>query len=99
MSARAPAVSLLTGLEGTQYVIALLSKQVVNALLFPAALLLLLLIFSIILRRWWAAVGACLLLMTVLGSVTGEHPSVDWVFGMLRAALTLFVLLRCGLLA
>src|SRR2546423_20417 len=54
---------------------------------------------GVIIRRWWAAVGALFLLMTLLGSVTGEHPSVDWLFGMLSAALVLVVLLRFGLLA
>jgi len=99
MPASAPAVSALTGLEGTQHVIALFAQQVVNALLFPAGLLLLLLIFSIIFRRWWAAVGAAFLLISILGTLTAENPSVDWPFGMLSAALILVVLLRFGLLA
>ncbi|MDQ5835535.1 MAG: serine/threonine protein kinase [Acidobacteriota bacterium] len=99
MPARAPAVSLLTGLEGTQYVIALLSKQVVNALITPAALLLLLLIFSIILRRWWAAVGAVFILITLISVLASEHPALDWAFAAANVALILLVLLRFGLLA
>jgi serine/threonine-protein kinase len=99
MPATTPLTPSLAGLEGTQYVIPLFISQVVNALVFPAALLLLLLIFSIIFRRWWAAVGALFLLLTVLGSVAGEHPSFDWLGEMLRSALILVVLLRFGLLA
>src|SRR5205085_8913701 len=99
MPASTPMVSSLTGLEGTQYVIAIFVGQVVNSLIFPAGLLLLLLIFSIIFRRWWVAVGAVFLLITLLGALTGEHPSVDWLFAMLNAALILFVLLRFGMLA
>src|SRR5437763_3089283 len=74
MPASTPMVSSLTGLEGTQYVIAIFVGQVVNSLIFPAGLLLLLLIFSIIFRRWWVAVGAVFLLITLLGALTGEHP-------------------------
>jgi hypothetical protein len=99
MPADAPAVSSLTGLEGTQYVIAIFAKQVVNALITPSGLLLLLLIFSIILRRWWAAVGAALLLMTLIGALAGEHPAVDWAFNLLVGGLILVALLRFGLLA
>jgi Protein kinase domain len=99
MPASAPAVSSLTGLEGTQYVISVFSLQVVNALVAPAGLLLLLLIFSIILRRWWAAVGAVFILITLIGVLASEHPALDWTFAAVNAALVLLVLLRFGLLA
>jgi serine/threonine-protein kinase len=100
MPASTPVVpAALIGLEGTQYAVAMLLALSVESLIFPAALLLLLLIFSIIFRRWWAAVAAVFLLATLLGAVTGEHPTVDWLFGALSAALMLFVLLRFGLLA
>nr|MDQ3743530.1 hypothetical protein [Acidobacteriota bacterium] len=80
-------------------VIALLSEQVVNALITPAALLLLLLIFSIILRRWWAAVGAVFILITLISVLASEHPALDWAFAAANVALILLVLLRFGLLA
>jgi hypothetical protein len=99
MPANAPGAASPSGLAGTQYVIALFVGQAVNALIFPSGLLLLLLIFSIIFRRWWAAVGAAFLLITVFGTLAGENPSIDWVFGALSAGLILFVLLRFGLLA
>jgi hypothetical protein len=99
MAATTPLTSVLTGFEGTQYVIGLFVGQIVNALLYPAALLLLLLLFSIIFRRWWIAVGAVFLMLTLLGALTSENPSIDWLFGMLNAALVLVVLLRFGLLA
>ena len=99
MPATTPAAPALIAFGGAQYVIALFIGQVINALISPAALLLLLLLFSIIFRRWWAAVGALFLLITLLGSVMGEHPSIDWLFGMSSAALILVVLLRFGLLA
>ena len=97
--ATTPLVPSLGGFTGMQYIIALLSAQIVNALLFPSALLFLLLLFSLIFRRWWAAVGVLFVLVALLGSATGEQPSTDWLFGTLGAALILFVLLRLGLLA
>ena len=99
MAASTPMSASLMGLSGAQYAPAILVAQAVTALIVPAGLLMLLLIFSIIFRRWWAAVGAVFLLMTVIGVLTGEHPSVDWVFAAAGAALILFVLLRFGLLA
>ena len=82
-----------------QYAIPLLGAQATNALIVPAALMLLLLLFSILLRREWAAIALIFVLFTLLGSWRGEHHSIDWVFALADTALTLFILLRFGLLA
>jgi serine/threonine-protein kinase len=99
MPASTPLGTSLSGLDGTQYAVALVAAQGINALILPSVLLFLLLIFSIVLRRRWAAAGMLFVVMTLLGAQSGEHPSIDWLFAMLSAALTLFVLLRLGLLA
>jgi serine/threonine-protein kinase len=99
MSATTPPATSLTGLEGTQYAAALLAAQAIDALIGPSVLLFLFLIFSIVLRRRWVAAGVLFLVITLLGAQSGEHPSIDWLFAMASAALTLFVLLRLGLLA
>jgi serine/threonine protein kinase len=99
MPATTPLIIFPGSLAGTRYVIPLLATQAINALIVPASLMLLLLLFSILLRREWAAIALILALATLVGWWAGERPSVDWLFALAGASLTIFILLRFGLLA
>jgi serine/threonine-protein kinase len=94
-----PAAIELRGLLEPQLLAALTSAQVLNSLLTPALTMLLLLLVSIILRREWAAIAVVWLLFAVLGGLAGENPSIDLPFAAVASALTLFILLRFGMLA
>jgi serine/threonine-protein kinase len=97
--ATTPLIPSLGGFGGMQYAIALLSAQIVNALIFPSALLFLLLIFSIIFRRWWVAVGVLFLFCMLMSFRSGEQSATFWLYDAVGTALLLYVLLRFGLLA
>ena len=94
-----PTVVALGAFNGTRYYIALLTAQIINSFIFPAALLFLLVLFSLIFRRKWIAVGGMGLAFFLLGMMGGEHPSIDWVFAAIYAVLIVFLLMRFGLLA
>ena len=99
MPATTPQAAHPDAFAGAQYTIPLLCRQATSALIFPAALMFLLLLFSILLRREWAAIALIFVLLTLLGTWQGEHHSIDWMFALADATLTLFILLRFGLLA
>ncbi|HEX5707405.1 MAG TPA: serine/threonine-protein kinase [Pyrinomonadaceae bacterium] len=89
----------LASLHGTQQAIPNIISQLINSFVVPTGLLFMLLLFSFVLRREWLAAGVLGLILTVLGALSGEHPRIDWAFAVMSAALTLFILLRFGMLA
>jgi serine/threonine-protein kinase len=94
-----PIGALLNGLGGIQQTITACVAQVVNSLVYAGGLLFLFLLFSIIFRRDWAAILLLLLIMSLLTGLSGLYPSIDITFGLVSGALSIFVLLRFGLLA
>ena len=66
----------------------------------PAILILfVLLLLRVVLRRQWAAVAVSLLLWIAVATLTSDHPVIDLVFAALPFGVTLFVLIRFGLIA
>jgi serine/threonine-protein kinase len=98
LPATLPAQIALKGLMGFQYVVNLFVAQVLNSLLFPSVLMFLLLLLTIITRRERVAmVLLCLLSSSFfLGS---SQPAVDLPLGLIISAVTLFILVRFGMLA
>ena len=96
-----PTVSaaVLSVLGGTPQLIPTLAMQFTNSFLAPATMLFMLLLFSIILRREWPAVALVGLIVTAVGVLEGNYLPVDVPLAAATAAVTLFVLLRFGLLA
>ncbi len=94
-----PAAIELRGLLGARNLAALVGAQVLNSLLAPSFILFLLLLFNIILRKRWVATAVVWLLFTLPGGLAGENLLIDLPFAAIGAALTLFILLRFGLLA
>ena len=88
----------LRGLFGVQYVPILLASQVLNSLLFSATVMLLLLLLTIVTRRERLAV-VLLGLGTVPLYFGSGSLALDLVVGALVSFVTLFVLLRFGMLA
>ncbi|HYN84396.1 MAG TPA: protein kinase [Pyrinomonadaceae bacterium] len=89
----------LGAMQGTQQAIPTLAYQLINSFVSPAGMLFMLLLFSFMLRREWLAVGLLGLILAAIGTLSGEHPQIDWAFGVMSAVLTLFILLRFGMLA
>ncbi|MET0647188.1 MAG: serine/threonine-protein kinase [Pyrinomonadaceae bacterium] len=94
----APSGIVLRSLLGMQYVFSMLVAQVLNSLLFASMLMFLLLLLTIVTRR--ERVGVVLLGLLVTSFFFGSgNLAFDAVFGVVAAALTLFVMLRFGMLA
>jgi serine/threonine-protein kinase len=88
----------LGGLEGFQYVPALLAAQVLNSLLFSATIMFLLLLLTIVTRRERVAVALLGLILVPFFFGSGSL-LLDITVGAVVSAVTLFVLLRFGMLA
>jgi serine/threonine-protein kinase len=85
-------------LLGMQYAFSSLTAQVLRSLLFASVLMFLLLLLTIVTRREW--VGVVLLWVLVSGFFFGSgNLALDIAFGAAASAVTLFVLLRFGMLA
>jgi serine/threonine-protein kinase len=94
----APAGIVLRSLLGMQYTFSMLVAQVLNSLLFSSMLMFLLLLLTIVTRR--ERVGVVLLGLLVMSFFFGSgNIAFDAVFGVIAAAIMLFVLLRFGMLA
>jgi hypothetical protein len=93
-----PAQVYLRGLSGFQYVSNLLIAQILNSLVYSASVMLLLLLLTIITRRERVAVVLLGLLHAPFFFGSG-HLGIDVVVGLVISAITLFVLLRFGMLA
>jgi serine/threonine-protein kinase len=93
-----PAAIYLKGLSGFQYVSTLLVAQVLNSLVFSASIMLLLLLLTILTRRERLAVVLLGLLQCLFAFGSG-HIAIDAAAGVTISAITLFVLLRFGMLA
>ncbi len=94
----APAPIHLRGLFGVQYVPNLLASQVLSSMLFSATIMFLLLLLTIIMRRERVAVGLLGLIMVPIFLGSGSL-AVDVAVGVVASFVTLFVLLRFGMLA
>jgi serine/threonine-protein kinase len=93
-----PDVVILRSLLGMQYAFSMVMAQVLNSLLFASMLMFLLLLLTIITRR--ERVGLVLLGLLVTSFFFGSNNvALDAVFGIIASALTLFVLVRFGMLA
>jgi serine/threonine-protein kinase len=88
----------LGGLKGFQYVPSLLASQVLNSLLFSATLMFLLLLLTIVTRRERVAVALLGLILVPFFFGSGSL-LLDVSVGAVVSAVTLFVLLRFGMLA
>jgi serine/threonine-protein kinase len=88
----------LRGLFGVQYVPILLVSQVLNSLLYSATIMLLLLLLTLVTRRERVAVALLGLALAPLFFGSGNL-ALDLVVGALVSFVTLFVLLRFGMLA
>jgi serine/threonine-protein kinase len=93
-----PSPVFMRGLFGIQYVPGILSSQVLNALLFPATIMFLLLLLTIVTRRERVAVALLWLIMVPFFFGSGNLLA-DAVVGALISAVTIFVMLRFGMLA
>ena len=98
LPATTPAQIPLKGLMGFQYVVNLFVAQVLNSLLFPSVLMFLLLLLTIITRRERLSMVLLCLLSSAffLGS---SQPAVDLPLGLIASAITIFILVRFGMLA
>ena len=94
----APSTVHMRGLFGIQYVPNLLAAQVLSSMLFSATIMFLLLLLTIVTRHERVAVGLLGLLMVPLFFGSGSL-AVDAVVGAVASSVTLFVLLRFGMLA
>jgi hypothetical protein len=88
----------LRGLFGIQYVPLLVAMQVLNSLLFSATIMFLLLLLTIVTRRERVAVVLLGLIMVPFFFGSGNL-AVDICVGAVVSFVTLFVLLRFGMLA
>jgi serine/threonine-protein kinase len=88
----------LRGLFGVQYVPVLMASQVLNSLLYSATIMLLLLLLTLVTRRERVAVALLGLALAPLFFGSGNL-ALDLVVGGLVSSVTLFVLLRFGMLA
>ena len=94
----APLGIILRSLLGMQYSFSILVAQVLNSLMFASMLMFLLLLLTIITRR--ERVGVVLLWLLVASFFFGSgHLALDAAVGASASAVTLFVLLRYGMLA
>jgi hypothetical protein len=98
LSATMPAQIYLKGLSGFHYVSNLLVAQVLNAMLYSACVMFLLLLLTILTRRDRVAVVLLGLLHAPFFFGSG-HLLIDVVVGLTISVITLFVLLRFGMLA
>jgi serine/threonine-protein kinase len=98
LTATMPAAVFLKGLSGFQYVSNLLVAQVLNSLVYSASVMLLLLLLTILTRRERVAVVLLGLLHTPFFFSSG-HLAIDAATGLIISVVTLFVLLRFGMLA
>jgi hypothetical protein len=94
----APSPVHLRGLFGIETVPSLLAGQVLSSMLFSATIMFLLLLLTIVTRHERVAVGLLWLIMVPLFFGSGNL-AVDVPVGALVSFVTLFVLLRFGMLA
>jgi serine/threonine-protein kinase len=92
-----PADVVLRTLLGFQYVPNMLVAQVLNSLMFPAILMFLMLLLTILTRRERVAV-VLLWLIYAAPYLGGSYMAFDAVYGLTISAMTLFILLRFGML-
>jgi hypothetical protein len=93
-----PSPVYLRGLFGVEYVPLLVAGQVLNSLLFSATIMFLLLLLTIVTRRERVAVVLLGLIMVPFFFGSGSYVA-DAVVGGIASVVTLFVLLRFGMLA
>jgi hypothetical protein len=95
----APGGIFLRSMLGMQYVFSMLVAQVLNSLLLSSMLMFLLLLLTIVTRRERVGVVLLWLLLVTSFFFGSGNLALDAAFGVVASTLTVFVLLRFGMLA
>jgi hypothetical protein len=84
---------------GARAIVAYISSNLGTALFLALAFLFVLFLFRALLRKEWAAVVAFVLFLSVLLAGGSRHPAVTFVVNLILNGVSVFLLIRFGLLA
>ncbi len=84
---------------GARAIVAGLSGGLPGSIALGLAFLFVLFLLRVLLRKQWAAAGAFVILFTLFRALPGESPAVFAVTGVITYGLTVFLLVRFGVLA